>query len=378
MSLTLQARPTEDEMFAALIGRDTSLDGVFVAAIRTTGIFCRPGCGAKKPLRENVEFFASPREAMHAGYRACKRCRPLDLGGSRPEWVERVIESLEKSADRRVSADDLRAMGVAPEKASRWFKANYGMTFQAFCRARRMGEAMKMIREGTSVGRAAAKTGYESESGFREAFEEVFGAAPGKTRARAKSATGNGGQGEAPRELLACWIETPLGPMLAAASDSGVSLLEFVDSRALATQIATLRRRVVGVVRPGTNAHLDQLKKELEAYFAGKRSTFASALEAPGTEFQARVWDALRAIPSGETRSYLDIAKQIGRPTATRAVARANGDNRLAILIPCHRVIGSDGTLTGYGGGVWRKDWLLEHERAMAGRPLAGLFAAAR
>jgi AraC family transcriptional regulator of adaptative response/methylated-DNA-[protein]-cysteine methyltransferase len=160
--------------------------------------------------------------------------------------------------------------------------------------------------------------------------------------------------------------------MLAAASDSGVSLLEFVDRRALATQIATLRRRVAGIVRPGTNNHLDKLKKELDAYFAGRSATFTAKLESPGTEFQARVWDALQAIPSGETRSYLDIARQIGRPTATRAVARANGDNRLAILIPCHRVIGSDGTLTGYGGGIWRKEWLLEHERAMAGTALFG------
>ncbi len=363
MTVTLRSGPTDEEMYAALVGRDTSLDGVFVAAIRTTGIFCRPGCGAKKPRRENVEFFGSAREAMHAGYRACKRCRPLDGGDERPAWVERAVEALEGSEDRRVSADDLRAMGIGPERAARWFKAHYGMTFQAYCRARRMGEAMKMIREGTSVGRAAARTGYASESGFREAFEEVFGAAPTKARSN----------GIAPRELVACWIETPLGPMLAAAGEAGVSLLEFVDRRALATQIATLRRRVAGIVRPGTNEHLDTLKKELAAYFAGRSATFASKLEAPGTEFQAQVWEALKKIPSGETRSYLDIARQIGRPTATRAVARANGDNRLAILIPCHRVIGSDGTLTGYGGGVWRKEWLLEHERAMAGK---SLFAA--
>lgn len=367
MSLTLRSRPTEDEMFAALVGRDTSFDGVFVAAIRTTGIFCRPGCGAKKPRRENVEFFASPREAMHAGYRACKRCRPLDLGGSRPEWVESAIAALEASVDRRITADDLRTLGIAPERASRWFKAHYGMTFQAFCRARRMGEAMKLVRDGTSVGRAASRTGYESESGFRAAFEEVFGTTPGNARA------GRKGAATPPRELVACWIETPLGPMLAAAIDSGVSLLEFVDRRALATQIATLRRRVAGVVRPGTNDHLDRLKRELDAYFAGKSATFTAKIEAPGTEFQARVWDALKAIPSGETRSYLDIARQIGRPTATRAVARANGDNRLAILIPCHRVIGADGTLTGYGGGIWRKEWLLEHERAMAGTALFGI-----
>lgn len=369
----LKPRPTADEMFAALVSRDTSLDGVFVAAIRTTGIFCRPGCGAKKPRRENVEFFNSPREAMHAGYRACKRCRPLDAGEARPDWVERITAALEASPDRRVTADDLRAMGIAPERASRWFKAHYGMTFQAYCRARRMGEAMKLIREGASIGRAAASTGYESESGFREAFEEVFGAPPGRARARAADAQGTRA---AARQLVACWIESPLGPMLAAAGEQGVCLLEFVDRRALATQIATLRRRFAAVIQPGSNAHLETLQRELAAYFAGRSAKFSVQLEAPGTEFQAAVWDALRAIPSGQTRSYLDIARQIGRPTATRAVARANGDNRLAILIPCHRVIGSDGTLTGYGGGVWRKEWLLEHERAMAGQPGAGLFAA--
>ncbi|MBX3404976.1 MAG: methylated-DNA--[protein]-cysteine S-methyltransferase [Phycisphaeraceae bacterium] len=368
MSLMLKPRPTADEMFAAMVSRDTSFDGVFVAAIRTTGIFCRPGCGARKPRRENVEFFASPREAMHAGYRACKRCRPLDLGRSRPEWVERIVEALERSADRRVSADDLRTMGIEPARAARWFKTNYGMTFQAFCRARRMGEAMKLIREGASIGRAAARTGYESESGFREAFEDVFGATPGKARRR------RGGPDSPTKELVACWIESPLGPMLAAAGDHGVCLLEFVDRRALATQVATLRRRFGAVIRPGSNTHLDQLRIELSAYFSGRASTFSITLEAPGTPFQTQVWEALRAIPSGQTRSYLDIARQIGRATATRAVARANGDNRLAILIPCHRVIGSDGTLTGYGGGVWRKEWLLEHERTTAGRPSERLF----
>lgn len=366
MSRTAQARPTDNEMFAALIRRDTSLDGVFVAAIRTTGIFCRPGCGAKKPLRKNVEFFASPREAMHAGYRACMRCKPLDVGVSRPQWVDRALTALEKSHDRRVSTDALRALGIAPDRAARWFKDHYGMTFQAFCRARRMGEAMKMIRQGTSIGHAAAKTGYDSESGFREAFERVFGSAPSRAR------SGTHHDEIALRELLACWIETPLGPMLAAASDESVVLLEFVERRALATQISTLRRRVARVIRPGMNAHLHTLKKELDAYFAGQSSTFTVKVESPGTDFQAQVWQALRKIPCGQTRSYLDIARQIGRPTATRAVARANGDNRLAILIPCHRVIGADGSATGYGGGIWRKQWLLEHERAITGNGLFG------
>jgi len=363
----VDARPSDDEMFRALVERDTSFDGVFVAAIRTTGIFCRPGCGARKPNRENVEFFASPREAMHAGYRPCQRCRPLDVGAPKPpEWVARLLAEVERRADRRVSAADLRAMGIAPERASRWFKANYAMTFQAYCRARRMGEAMRLIRDGATIGRAALRSGYGSESGFRDAFREVFGAAPSAVASDAARPTPSGAPSPM-RELLACWIETPIGPMLAAASDAGVCLLEFVDRRALATQIATLRRRTRGVIRPGSNGHLESLASELERYFAGRAAHFSTRLEAPGTDFQATVWEALRAIPVGETRSYRDIAQRIGRPTATRAVARANGDNRLAILIPCHRVIGADGALTGYGGGVWRKEWLLSHERAIGG-----------
>jgi AraC family transcriptional regulator of adaptative response/methylated-DNA-[protein]-cysteine methyltransferase len=174
--------------------------------------------------------------------------------------------------------------------------------------------------------------------------------------------------------LVARRIESPLGPLLAAASERGVCLLEFVDPHAKATQAATLRRRFAAEIRPGSNAHLEQLRTELLAYFAGDRRAFGVPLDASGTPIQARVWDALRAIPCGRTRSYLDVAGQIGRPTATRAVARANGDNRVAILIPCHRVIGSDGTLTGYAGGLWRKQWLLEHERAMTDQTSEGLF----
>jgi len=247
---------------------------------------------------------------------------------------------------------------VDPARAARYFKKQYGMTFQAYCRARRMGLALRQVREGRSVTSVATRTGYQSESGFREAFDKVFGAPPSKVdRAGA---------------VVVKWLESPLGPLLAGATDDGICLLEFVDRRALQTQISVLRKRLGRAIVPGEHPHLARLEKELGKYFAGKQSEFAATLVAPGTPFQARVWDALRKIPPGETRSYAQIARAIGQPTATRAVARANGDNRLAILIPCHRVIGSDGTLTGYGGGLWRKEWLLEHERKMTGDE--GLF----
>jgi len=212
------------------------------------------------------------------------------------------------------------------------------------------------MRSGASVTEAAGESGFESESGFRDAFVRLFGAPP--TRAAAAGAD----------ILRVRWLATPLGPMLAAATDDGVCLLEFADRRAIRTQVATLRRRFLLPVIPGSNAHLARLASELDEYWSGERATFTVPILAPGSAFQSAVWDILRTIPSGETRSYADVARALGRPSAVRAVARANGENRLAVLIPCHRVIGSDGSPTGYGGGIWRKEWLLEHERAGAFR----------
>ncbi len=180
--------------------------------------------------------------------------------------------------------------------------------------------------------------------------------------------TGLAGAPGEPGELVARWLDTPLGPMLAVAGDEGLALLEFVDRRALTTQIAVLRRRFGRTVVPESTARphaiLERLAAELGDYFAGRLTRFTLPLLTPGTPFQEQVWAELRAIAPGQTRSYAQIARAIGRPSATRAVARANGDNRVAIIIPCHRVIGADGSLTGYGGGLWRKQRLLELERA--------------
>jgi AraC family transcriptional regulator of adaptative response/methylated-DNA-[protein]-cysteine methyltransferase len=237
------------------------------------------------------------------------------------------------------------------------------MSFRAWMRSRRLAGAFDRIRGGASVSEAAHASGFESESGFRDAFVRLFGAPPTLAREEGRGV------------LRVTWIQSPLGPLLAAASEDGVCLLEFVDRRALRSQIATLRRRFPGPVVPGLNEHLDELASELEEYFAGRRRTFDVPIVRRGTPFQETVWERLCAIPPGETRSYADVAREIGRPSAVRAVARANGENRIAILVPCHRVIGSDGSPTGYGGGVWRKEWLLAHEREVAAapqRPLRG------
>jgi AraC family transcriptional regulator of adaptative response/methylated-DNA-[protein]-cysteine methyltransferase len=336
-------------MVAAFMAGDGSYDGVFYTAVKTTGIFCRPACPARKPLPENVVFFATVREALFAGFRPCKRCTPLEAPGKPPEWVARLIARVDAAPDARIRAGDLRDDGIDPGRARRWFKTHYGMTFSAFCRARRLSGALATIREGGTVDDAVFESGYLSHSGFREAFTRTFGATPGK--------------GDQVDSVSLAWIESPLGPLIAGADDRGICLLEFSDRRMLEAQLQTLARRLRRPLVPGEHRYLEQLREELAEYFEGNRTVFTVPLNAPGTPFQMRVWNELLKVPFGELRSYEQIAVGIGSPKAVRAVGRANGMNRIAIVIPCHRVVGKDGTPTGYGGGIWRKQRLLELER---------------
>ena len=354
----MNTQPSRDTMVAAFLAADHAYDGVFFTAVKTTGIFCRPGCPARKPLPKNVEFFATVREAMFAGYRPCKRCKPLEAPGKPPEWVERLIARLDAAPEQRIPAAELRASGIDPGRARRWFKTHYGMTFSAFCRARRLSFALATIREGGSVDDAVYDSGYLSHSGFREAFTRTFGVTPG--------------EGEQSNSVSLAWIESPLGPLIAGADDRGICLLEFSDRRMLEAQLKTLAKRLKRPLVPGEHHLLEQLRTELAEYFAGTRQDFTVPLHAPGTPFQERVWNELLKVPFGELRSYEQIAVGIGAPKAVRAVGRANGMNRIAIVIPCHRVVGKDGTPTGYGGGIWRKQRLLELERPGAARLFPG------
>jgi AraC family transcriptional regulator of adaptative response/methylated-DNA-[protein]-cysteine methyltransferase len=341
--------PSERVMRRAFLAGDGSYDGVFFTGVKTTGIFCRPSCTARKPRPENVEFFATPREALFSGYRACKRCRPLDADGRPPAWVARLLERLEQAPGERIRAADLRGAGVDPARARRYFQKHYGMTFQAYCRARRLGDAFRRIKGGSTVSDVATASGFESESGFRAAFGRAFGAAP------SEAAAGD--------TVLLDWIASPVGPLVAGATSDGVCLLEFSDRRMLEAQLKTLRKRLGASLVPGRNRWLERLRKQLDEYFAGRRKDFDLPLVVRGTPFQEQVWRTLLTIPYGETWSYRDVAARIGQAGATRAVGTANGMNRIAIVIPCHRVVNADGRMGGYGGGVWRKQFLLDLER---------------
>jgi AraC family transcriptional regulator of adaptative response/methylated-DNA-[protein]-cysteine methyltransferase len=347
----MSSLPSRPVMIRALMGRDPSFEGLVFAGVRTTGVFCRPTCGARKPRPENVEFFAQPGDALHAGFRPCRICRPLEGERRPPAAVRRLLAAVERHPEGRITEKELLAMGVDPSTARRRFRAYYGMTFQAYQRARRMGLALSKLASGSPQAQVRGRSGYTTAGGFRKAFVRLFGRPPGEA--------------EAGTAMIATRIPTPLGPMLAIADDQGIHLLEFVDRRGLEREILVLRRRTRAAVVPGENRQLRDLRRQLGEYFRGRRGDLDVPVVLHGSEFQRAVWETLRAIPAGETRSYAELARQVGRPQAVRAVGRANGLNPLALLVPCHRVIRSDGTLCGYGGGLWRKRRLLEHERDM-------------
>jgi AraC family transcriptional regulator, regulatory protein of adaptative response / methylated-DNA-[protein]-cysteine methyltransferase len=342
-----------EEMLTALRERDRSYDGLFYAAVTTTGIFCRPSCPARGPRPEHVEFYGTTREALVAGFRPCKRCRPLDAAAGTPEWAARLIARVEDDPSARVKDADLRAEGLDPAAVRRWFQRTHGMTFQAYCRARRLGDAFVALRSGEAIDEVVFDHGWTSHSGFRDAFAKLAGAPPGEAAAAPDGAL-----------IRLTWLETPVGPLVAGATDQTLVMLEYPDRRMMETQLDTLRRRFGRPLAPGASPVFPALRAQLDEYFAGRRRAFDLPLEYPGSPFQRAVWDALRGIPYGETRTYAELARELGVPGAARAVGRANGANRLAIVVPCHRVIAAGGGLGGYGGGLWRKLRLLELEGA--------------
>jgi AraC family transcriptional regulator of adaptative response/methylated-DNA-[protein]-cysteine methyltransferase len=293
-----------------------------------------------------VEFFPTAREALSSGYRPCLRCRPLEPLGAAPEWLRSLLVEVEEDPARRWTDAELEERGLHPDRVRRWFQEAHGMTFHAFCRARRLGDAFRQIRVGSSVTDAAFDHGYESLSGFQEAFRKLFDQPPGRAVE----------EGEA---LFTAQISTPLGPMVACATDEKLVLLEFADRRMLEAQLRRIHRRLKVRAVPGRSRPLGGIEAELAAYFAGELRELETPFEQPGSDFQRRVWDALLEIPYGETVTYGEVAARIAPASHPRAVARAVGMNALAIVVPCHRVVGADGSLTGYGGGLWRKERLL-------------------
>ncbi len=325
----------------------THLRDIFIG-VKTTGIFCRKGCPARRPKAENCLFFKTAKTALESGFRACKRCHPLGLPGEASQLVKTLIALIESNPDHRWSETDLKNHAIDPSTARRQFKKRFGMTFTQYARGRRLGAASKNLKKGDSVISAQLSAGYNSASGFRQAFAQRFGQSPNHL-------------GQAP--LWIEWIDTPLGPMIAICDEEALYLLEFTVRKNLDRQVTRLQKSYKRAITPGRTDITSQIETELKAYFNGTLQTFSTPLHMSGTPFQKQVWEALCTIPYGTQWSYSDLAGTIGNSKAVRAVASSNGSNGLALIIPCHRVIAKDGGLGGYAGGLDNKAWLLDHER---------------
>jgi len=341
--------PDHSSLYQALLDRDATYDGRVYVCVSSTGVFCRLTCPARKPKPENCTFFETVGECIERGFRACKRCLPLKPMASADPAIAALLTALDERPEYRWRESDIERMGFDPSTIRRSFKRQFGMTFLEMARQRRLRDGFETIIGGGKVIEAQIDAGFESASAFRVAFAKLLGKAPGRL--------------DSDPILFADWIATPLGDMIAVSSQSELHLLEFADRKALRTELAKLDTVAKGRIGIGKTDPSRQIRSELAAFFNGTLAAFETPLAYHGSEFTRLVWDVLRMIPAGETRSYSQIAEAIGRPTAVRAVARANGANQIALVIPCHRVIGADGSLTGYGGGLWRKQKLLETER---------------
>lgn len=338
-------------MYQASFDKNPDFEGVFWMGVKTTGIFCRPTCTARKPKPENVEFFGNTKEAILKGYRPCKVCKPLENPAETPEYVQKILEELREDSTLKLKDFDLVTRGLEPATIRRWFQKNHGMTFQAFQRMFRLNTAFKKIQQGENIMETAFESGFESLSGFNDSFKSIFGVSPKNSKTQ--------------NIIDLKRIETPIGTMYAAATKVGICMLEFTDRKMLETEFKDLAKSLNAIIIQGDNPHFTILEKELKEYFKGERTEFNVPLSPVGTEFQKLVWKILMKIPYGETWNYKKQSEILGDAKKVRAVANANGMNKISILIPCHRVIGSNGTLTGYGGGIWRKQKLLELENAI-------------
>jgi AraC family transcriptional regulator of adaptative response/methylated-DNA-[protein]-cysteine methyltransferase len=332
----------------AFTRRDRRFDGRFVIGVLTTGIYCRPSCAARQPLRENVRFFADGHEARDAGLRACKRCRPDEVARDEAA-VLAAINEIKSSAEHFGGVPQLgglaRAVGYSPSHFQRLFTRATGLSPAAYARALREERARGALSSGGSVTDAIYNAGFEAPSRFYSALEGKLGMTP--------SAWVRGGEG-----VTINWavVSTSLGPMLVAATAKGVCRLSFSEGRENLVQRFPNARLVAG------GAHFAALLQRVVDAVEQPGTGGDIPLDVRGTAFQERVWAELRKIPPGETRSYAEIAAAVGNPTAVRATGSANGANNVAVLIPCHRVVRSDGTLGGYAYGLDIKRELIARE----------------
>ena len=340
-----------DFAWAAFERRDRSWDGRVIGAVSTTGIYCKPSCPARRPKREHVRFFEDGAAARAAGFRPCMRCKPDEVGRDR-EAVARAAALIEAGEEPPRLEALAEAVGYAPHHFQRLFTRDMGVSPAAYSRAVRARRAGNNLNGDKSVTEAIYDSGYAAPSRFYADAKDRLGMTP--------SAWRDGGRGETIRYAM---LDTPLGQMLVAATSKGICRLTFDEDE------AALRRRFPNAnIMPADGAMASLIGGVLQAIEVPSAMPDLP-IDVAGTAFQEAVWNELRKIPAGETRSYADIAAAVGQPNATRAVGTANGSNPVAVLVPCHRVIRSDGTLGGYAGGLERKRKLLAAEGVRTEQP---------
>jgi len=350
---------TDTARWRAVQARDERFDGLFVTAVRTTGIYCRPSCPARHPARVNVRFYPDPQAAEGGGFRACRRCKPRDAAPWRERLakIERVCRHIEATLDERMSLRSLAAVaGLSPSHFQRAFVRATGVSPAAYADARRMERFKGHLRRKDGVTMAMYEVGYGSSSRLYERAPRALGMTPGAYRAGGAGAT-----------IAFATAESPVGRVLVGATDRGLCSVKVGTSdrvllRAFREEFhaATLRRD-----REGVGRWMRRVLAEID----GRAPTAALPLDVRATAFQRRVWEELCRIPRGETRTYAEVARTIGKPRAARAVGRACATNPVAIVVPCHRVVGTSGKLTGYAYGISVKRALLEREGAAAAPP---------
>ncbi len=349
---------TDDAYWRATLARDTAADRIFVYAVSSTGIYCRPSCPSRKPARRHVTFFQTPEAAERAGFRPCRRCRPQDYarGDARVELVMRACRLIDAHGEERLSLDEIsRNVGLSPHRLRRAFMHVTGVTPREYADARRLGRFKKRLREGDSVTHALYDAGYGSSSRLYERAQERLGMTPGTYR--------RGGQG---MRIEYATANSPVGRLLVGATPRGACAVYLGDSdealeRALADEYPSAK---ISQADGGVGRWIEVILQHLD----GKQLHLDLPTDVKATAFQHRVWQQLRAIPYAETRSYREIAERLGAPRAARAVARACATNRVSLIVPCHRVVRGDGGLGGYRWGIDRKARLLAHERGTAAR----------
>ncbi len=343
----------DEERWQAVKRRDPEFDGKFFFAVRTTGVFCRPSCASRPAKRENVSFFSTVAEAEKAGYRACKRCRPDRLDASDPqiETVKRACERIEQAEEAPKLAELAAAAGLSPYHFHRVFKTITGVTPKAYAAETRARRAADKLRTAETVTEAIYDAGFNSSSRFYESTAARLGMTP--------SAVKRGGAGARIRFAVG---QASLGAVLVAATKKGVCAILLGDDPE--TLVRDLQDRFPNAEFEGGDAEFERMVAQVVGIIEAPGQRLDLPLDIRGTVFQQKVWAALRAIPPGKTATYQEIARAIGQPKAVRAVAQACGANPLAVAIPCHRVVRTDGDVSGYRWGVERKRKLIDREAA--------------